>query len=114
MVTVWKVADFAPGEGQSRGAHLAEHADADWLPIEVPGDVHRALIAAGRIPDPFYGSNESECAWMEEREWWYRSTFSAAPGDYRLIFEGLDTFASVYLNGEQIGEHHNMFRAATF
>jgi beta-mannosidase len=87
------------------------------LPIEVPGDVHRTLIAAGRIPDPFYGSNESACAWMEEREWWYRVAFdNNSPGQQRqrLTFHGLDTFATVYLNGQPIGEHHNMFRPASF
>jgi beta-mannosidase len=57
---------------------------------------------------------------MEEREWWYRLTFDAPAGvpasDERwlLVFEGLDTFATAYLNGEQIGEHHNMFRPAAF
>src|SRR6185436_1346778 len=114
MVAVWRLRDFAPGEGLSRGAHQAGHADADWLPIDVPGDVHRALIAAGRIPDPFYGRDESTCAWMVEREWWYRTTFAASPGQYRLTFLGLDTFATVYLNGQPIGEHQNMFRAAAF
>ena len=57
---------------------------------------------------------------MEEREWWYRLTFNApaeaaAAGErLQLVFEGLDTFATVYLNGEEIGEHHNMFRPAAF
>ena len=46
--------------------------DDDWIPVDVPGDVHRALIAAGRIAHPFYDRNEDDCAWMEEREWWYR------------------------------------------
>jgi beta-mannosidase len=116
----WKVADFAPGEGLERGAHLAGYADGGWLDTAVPGDVHRALIAAGRIPDPFYDQNESACAWMEQREWWYRLTFDnpdPPPGrDERVqaVFEGLDTFATIYLNGAQIGAHHNMFRPAVF
>jgi beta-mannosidase len=117
---VWKVGDFAPGEGLERGAHLPDYADSDWLEIAVPGDVHRTLIAAGRIPDPFYDQNESACAWMERREWWYRLTFDnpdAAPEPderLQLVFEGLDTFATVYLNGAELGEHHNMFRPAAF
>jgi beta-mannosidase len=116
----WKVADFAPGEGRERGAHLAGHADDGWLDIAVPGDVHRTLIAAGRILDPFYDQNESACAWMEQREWWYRLTFDypdplAGPDErVQVVFEGLDTFATIYLNGAQIGEHHNMFRPAVF
>lgn len=112
----WKLRDFAPGEGLAAGAHLPEHAEHDWLPIHVPGDVHRTLIAAGRIPDPFDACNETECAWMEGREWWYRVRFSAASADERhqLVFHGLDTFATVYLNGVLLGEHHNMFRPALF
>ena len=116
----WKVQDYAPGEGLAIGVHQPSHADGDWLGIPVPGDVHRALISAGRIPDPYYDRNESACAWMEEREWWYRLTFNApaeaaAAGErLQLVFEGLDTFATVYLNGEEIGEHHNMFRPAAF
>jgi beta-mannosidase len=112
----WKLRDFAPGAGEAAGAHLAGHADADWLPIQVPGDVHRALIEAGRIPDPFYASNETACAWMEQREWWYRVAFENTAGEapHRLTFLGLDTFATIYLNGVRLGEHHNMFRPAVF
>jgi len=44
---VWKLRDFAPGEGVRARAHLPEHADHAWLDIAVPGDVHRTLIAAG-------------------------------------------------------------------
>ncbi len=116
----WKVKDFPPGEGLTAGAHQPGHADRDWLAIPVPGDVHRLLISAGRIPDPFYDRAETACAWMEEREWWYRLTFDGpaepADADERLevVFEGLDTFATVYLNGDEIGEHHNMFRPAAF
>ena len=119
----WKLHDFAPGEGSAAGAHRPDFADAGWIPVSVPGDVHTALIAAGRIEDPFWGMNEAACAWMEEREWWYRLTFQpsdqavridAAEGQLRLVFHGLDTFAHVYLNGEKLGEHANMFREAVF
>ncbi len=116
----WKLHDFAPGDGVRAAAHLPEHADHAWLDIAVPGDVHRTLIAAGCIPDPFYDRNETACAWMEDREWWYRVHFEVPPEalapDERqqLVFEGLDTFATIYLNGAELGEHHNMFRPAVF
>ena len=55
---------------------------------------------------------------MEEREWWYRASFDdpgPAPGErLRLVFHGLDTYATVFLNGEEIGRHANMFREASF
>jgi beta-mannosidase len=116
----WKSKDFAPGEGVARGV-FAEHVDTDdWIDIAVPGDVHRALIDAGRIADPFYDRNEEQCMWMEEREWWYRASFvwtEQPPGpDERLllVFLGLDTFVTIWLNGEELGRHANMFREAVF
>ncbi|HEY8286849.1 MAG TPA: hypothetical protein VIJ28_20860, partial [Chloroflexota bacterium] len=62
-----KLQDFAPGEGMKAGASSETFDDAAWIPVAVPGDVHTALIAAGRIPDPFYDRNEVECAWVEDR-----------------------------------------------
>jgi len=120
LETGWRIRDFEPGAGQVAGAQLADHADAEWIAIAVPGDVHRALIDAGRIPDPFYDRNETACAWMEAREWWYRVSFFvsevglSADARQQLVFHGLDTFATIYLNGQQLGEHHNMFRPAVF
>jgi beta-mannosidase len=120
MIERWLLKDFAPGEGVAHGAHQEGYEEVDWLDVSVPGDVHQALIAADRIPDPFYDRNEGECAWVESREWWYRSTFTYNAGalmeDERLwlIFHGLDTYATVWLNGEKLGEHSNMFREARF
>jgi beta-mannosidase len=115
-----KLKDFAPGEGVAAGAPAELFETSGWIDASVPGDVHRALMAAGRIEDPFYDRNEEKCAWMEEREWWYRLSFDGLaepPGpDERLllIFHGLDTFATIWLNGEELGRHRNMFREAVF
>ena len=76
MFTQWFIRDFAPGDGLAQSAQTAPTTD-DWIPAAVPGDVHTALLAAGRIEDPFYDRNEDACAWMEEREWWYRLRFDA-------------------------------------
>lgn len=119
LVETAVVRDFAPGEGLAAGAAAGETPRDGWIDVSVPGDVHRALVDAGRIEDPFYDRNEVECAWMEEREWWYRLRFDGpeAAGEderLRLVFHGLDTYATVYLNGEKLGEHANMFREAVF
>ncbi|MFN8634307.1 MAG: glycoside hydrolase family 2 protein [Chloroflexota bacterium] len=120
MFDEWRLHDFAPGDGIHAGARSEAYADDDWLPIQVPGDVHKTLIEAGRIPDPYYDQNEAACAWMEEREWWYRVRF-VAPAEpladderLMLVFHGLDTYATVYLNGQELGKHRNMFRPAQF
>jgi beta-mannosidase len=115
-----RLQDFAPGEGRQAGAQNETYDESGWIDVAVPGDVHRALIAAGRIADPFYDRNEDLCAWMEEREWWYRLHFDgpAEPLQHderlRLIFLGLDTFATIWLNGVELGGHANMFRPAEF
>ncbi len=120
MVDSAKLKDFAPGEGVAAGAFAERFDTSGWNDVSVPGDVHRALMAAGRIEDPFYDSNEVKCAWMEDREWWYRLSFDGPPEppepDERLllIFHGLDTFATIWLNGEELGRHRNMFREAVF
>ena len=122
MFERWKLQDFAPGEGAAAAAQAPDHDDAAWIPVPVPGDVHRALLAAGRIPDPFYDRNEDQVSWMEGREWWYRTRFDGPDGPpppgaderLRLVFHGLDTYATVWLNGRELGRHRNMFREAVF
>ena len=72
-------------------------------------------MAAGLIPDPFYGTNEDSLQWIELEDWEYRTTFTAGEellGWQRidLILEGLDTYAGVYLNDSLLLESDNMFR----
>jgi beta-mannosidase len=85
-----------------------------WLPASVPGVVQLDLLAAGRIPDPFYGLNENEVQWVGERDWLYRCTFEVSAETLGrehldLCFDGLDTFATVWLNGHPILTSDNMF-----
>lgn len=87
---------------------------ATWLPATVPGCVHLDLRRAGRIPDPFFGTNELDLQWIEDRDWEYRATFTVpasvlAEEVVELCADGLDTVASVFLNGELIAETDNMF-----
>ncbi len=85
-----------------------------WLPTTVPGSVHETLLAAGHIPDPFYGLNELDVQWVGEQDWLYRCQFDAPAefinaGAATLCCDGLDTFATVWLNGEQVLASDNMF-----
>lgn len=119
FLTSGKLAHFDPGAGLDAGAATPGFDDASWLEISIPGDVHRTLIDAGQIPDPFWDQQERDCAWMEEQEWWYRIPLripDAALGEgerWQVVFHGLDTFVTIYLDGEQVGEGQNMFHDIT-
>jgi beta-mannosidase len=86
-----------------------------WHMAEVPGCVHTDLMANGIIEDPFYRGNEDSVQWVSEKEWVYRTSFRIDEVEKshqatELIFEGLDTHATVQLNGEVILNADNMFR----
>jgi len=86
----------------------------EWLPAQVPGGVHTDLLAAGKIPDPFFADNELKVMWVAEAEWEYRSTFQltaegAAQPRLFLVAAGIDPLAEVYLNGQLLGKAENMF-----
>lgn len=86
-----------------------------WRPAEVPGCVHTDLLKHGQILDPYIGDNEKGQQWIGYADWEYRTTFTV-PAAVRsrqvqnLMFEGLDTYASVYLNNQLLLEADNMFR----
>ncbi|WP_328608174.1 hypothetical protein OG943_03345 [Amycolatopsis sp. NBC_00345] len=96
------------------GWGVTETGRDDWLPAPVPGTVHEALLAAGRIPDPHLGTNEDDVQWVGERDWTYRCAFDLPDGfggapSVALCLDGLDTFATVTLNGSEILVCDNMF-----
>lgn len=88
-------------------------------PAEVPGTIHTDLMRAGAIPDPYFGTNQDSVQWVGERNWTYERRFDASPEllqqpEVELVFEGLDTFAEVWLNGQRLGAADNMFRSWVF
>ncbi|KAL3469367.1 glycoside hydrolase superfamily [Aspergillus californicus] len=87
-----------------------------WLPVPaVPSVVQQDLQANDKLKDPFIGFNELSARWVNEKSWTYRNVFQkpAAPtgSSIFLAFDGLDTFATVKLDGETILESDNMFLA---
>lgn len=85
-----------------------------WLAAVVPGTVHQDLIRQQMLPDPFYGTNEEKIQWVEEEDWEYKTTFQVSAEQLErdaalLCFEGLDTYADVFLNGSLILRADNMF-----
>jgi beta-mannosidase len=86
------------------------------VPATVPGCVHTDLLAAGLIPDPYRDDNERELAWIGRTTWEYRTSFDWEPGaeHAELVCEGLDTVATVVLNGVELGRTENMHRSYAF
>jgi beta-mannosidase len=88
------------------------------VPAVVPGVVHQALLGEGLIPDPYLDDNESALAWIGLVDWTYELRFDARPEELaaerlELAFDGLDTVATVSLNGEilaQVANQHRRYR----
>ncbi|WP_250001844.1 glycoside hydrolase family 2 protein [Actinoplanes sp. M2I2] len=90
-------------------------ADLAGIPAVVPGCVHTDLLRAGRIEDPYLDENETELAWIGRTDWEYSTSFIAEPGGRTdLVCAGLDTVASIELNGSPVGETANMHRGYRF
>ena len=89
-----------------------------WLETDVPGDIHPTLIQAGRIPDPFIDQNTKECTWPNNKSWWFTRDFDVPEGfrgkAVKLIFDGIDTYAAVYVNGSKVGQTENSFLQYSF
>ncbi len=89
-----------------------------WYKAIVPGSVHTDLLTNKLIPDPFYGDNESKLQWIDKADWEYKTVFNVdtktfAKKNIELVFDGLDTYADVYVNGKLILQADNMFRGWT-
>lgn len=86
-----------------------------WLKAEVPGVVHTDLLKNGLIGDPFYRNNEKGQQWIGYTDWEYRLEFeisdeTRARENLEIVFEGLDTYAEVFLNERKVLAADNMFR----
>ena len=91
----------------------AKQDDSEYLPVaQFPTNVHLDLMHNKLIPDPYIGKNENDVQWVGETVWVYRTTFASpkiAGGKVVLAFDGLDTYATVVLNGKEILNTEDMF-----
>lgn len=81
----------------------------------IPGTVHTDLFQNQLISDPFFGANEKQLQWIENENWEYETYFMISEAELKnqnidLEFDGLDTYATVFLNGKVVLEANNMFR----
>jgi beta-mannosidase len=86
-----------------------------WQPATVPGAIQTDLLATKQIPDPFWRNNEPDLQWIGLNDWDYQlnvdiDAATLKRGHVDLVFDGLDTFAEVSLNGRKLLSADNMFR----
>jgi beta-mannosidase len=101
---------------QFRAVANTDRSDVkQWHSAQVPGVVQTDLLHSDLIPDPFDRDNEFRLQWIGLADWEYQTTFQVdaaalAHDHVDLVFDGLDTFADVYLNEHAILHADNMFR----
>ncbi len=86
-----------------------------WLIATVPGTIHLDLMTHKIIPDPYKDENEKKVQWIENEDWDYQASFRISSKELEnqnidLVFNGLDTFSEIYLNGKLLSKTDNMFR----
>lgn len=105
LIESWEIAHSNP---------CADVPEGEWIPAVVPGGVHESLIAAGQLEHPYRDQHEADARWIEDRSWWYRAELEipSCSEDEAIVlrFDGLDTVATIWLNGEEVAHHANQFR----
>ena len=99
----------------TKGWQFSKQGENKWYAAQVPGTIHTDLLYNKLIPDPYYRDNEKKLQWIDKENWSYKTNFTVTPSFLRkknveLVFDGLDTYADVYLNGQLILSADNMFR----
>ncbi len=87
----------------------------NWKKANVPGCIHTDLLNNKLIPNPYFADNEKKLQWIETEKWEYRCSFKidssiSSLSNLKLVFEGLDTYADIFLNDIKISSVNNMFR----
>ncbi|MEO9501371.1 beta-mannosidase [Nonlabens ulvanivorans] len=80
--------------------------------VQIPSTVHKELLPF--IKHPFQGNNEDSLQWITEEDWIYETVFALdketlTKEHITINFEGIDTYASIELNGHEILETDNAF-----
>ncbi len=106
----WQVAE---GDSESQRL-LGQWTDA--ITAVVPGSVQTALLAAGKIPDPYVGKNDEIAREESFKTWWLMRKFERPTdmAEARLVFGGICDSCAIWFNGEKQGEHKGMFAEIVF
>jgi exo-1,4-beta-D-glucosaminidase len=111
----WKIVAAAAVTAAESEVATAGFDTSGWTPTRVPSTVLAALVRDGQVEDPYFGKNlEAIPTGQFEHPWWYRTELTLdrppAPGA-RLVFEGINYRADVWLNGQKIGDREELLGA---
>ena len=95
---------------------FSQEGDSIWKPASIPGTVQTDLLNISEIPHPFIGTNEDSIQWISTKNWSYKTPVSVTEetllkSKHFLRFEGLDTYADIYLNDQFLLKTNNAFRS---
>ena len=103
------------------GWEFRKDTDGTWYPADVPSTVHLDLFQNGLISDPFFAKNAASLDWIGNTNWIYLNRFKLSNPSIvtsnkvvELVFEGLDTYTEVWLNGQSLGKTNNFHRTWIF
>ena len=107
------------GWEMTEGGEEEERLNGVWndaIPAIVPGSIQTALLEAGRIPDPYVGTNDEIARAESFKTWWLKKTFERPEegAGERLVFGGICDSCAIWLNGAKLGEHKGMFAELTY
>ena len=97
----------------------AAHRSFESVDMQIPGTVLSGLLAAGKIKDPFYRTNEDATRALFWKDYVFTRTFDVdeelfAQQHIVLVCEGLDTLAEISINGTFLAKTDNMHRTWKF
>lgn len=106
----WTLHSVVPQQEESNGR--------ESIPAEVPGCVLSDLVRAQLAPPPYEGTHERDVQWVEDSTWWYQTSFDlpsewSSVGHGHLTLDGLDTYATVSVNGQEVLRADNAHRTWT-
>lgn len=103
--------------GSWNGKCLAKEGEESFsFAGTVPGCVHTDLMGSRIDRNLYFRDNADACLWIESRDWEYSRSFvlEGPCADARLVFEGLDVYCKVFLNGVELGDCDDMHIAYSF
>ena len=108
----WRLGYKKIYDGSAPGTIAECEKMTEWIDAAVPGNVRADLMAAGRLPNLFFGRNNERAGWVNDCVWWYRKKFERPAERFKRFFlelRGVDYLSQVYFNGRKLGQNEGMF-----